>query len=48
MIDDDQTDVIGGLFNRTPKYKASFFTQLRWLMWRSTIDMFKNPFELRL
>ncbi|CAM4904796.1 unnamed protein product [Rotaria socialis] len=48
MIDDDQTDAIGGLFNRTPKYKASFFTQLRWLMWRSTIDMFKNPFELRL
>ncbi|CAF2132802.1 unnamed protein product [Rotaria magnacalcarata] len=47
-IDDDQTDAVGGLFHRAPKYKASFFTQLRWLMWRSAVDMFKNPFELRL
>ncbi|CAF4348488.1 unnamed protein product [Rotaria sp. Silwood2] len=47
-IDDDQSDSPGGLFSRSPKYKAGFFTQLRWLLWRSSIDMFKNPFELRL
>ncbi len=30
------------------RYKASFFTQARWLLWRSSIDTFKNPFEFRL
>ncbi len=24
------------------------FTQIRWLLWRSSIDTFKNPFEFRL
>jgi len=23
-------------------------TQIRWLLWRSSIDTFKNPFEFRL
>ncbi|CAF1304874.1 unnamed protein product [Didymodactylos carnosus] len=45
-IEDDQT--ISGLFKSSPKYKAGFFTQLRWLMWRSFKNMVKNPFELRL
>jgi hypothetical protein len=30
------------------RYKAGFFTQTRWLLWRSSIDTFKNPFEFRL
>jgi hypothetical protein len=30
------------------RYKASFFTQLRWLFWRSSIDTFRNPYEFRL
>lgn len=30
------------------RYKAGFFRQLTWLLWRSTIDTFRNPFELRL
>jgi hypothetical protein len=30
------------------RYKVGFFTQLRWLFWRSSIDMFRNPFEFRL
>ena len=30
------------------RYKAGFFRQLSWLLWRSTIDTLRNPFELRL
>ncbi|CAF0826300.1 unnamed protein product [Adineta ricciae] len=47
-IDDDQTNTLSSVFNRSPKYKAGFFRQLTWLLWRSTIDTFRNPFELRL
>ncbi|CAF0935940.1 unnamed protein product [Rotaria sp. Silwood1] len=47
-IDDDQTETSGGLFRRSSKYKTGFFTQLHWLLWRSSIDQFKNPFEFRI
>ncbi|CAF0966239.1 unnamed protein product [Rotaria sordida] len=47
-IDDDQSASSSRLFSRSPKYKTNFFTQLRWLLWRSSIDAFKNPFEFRL
>jgi hypothetical protein len=30
------------------RYKTSGFTQLRWLIWRNFVDVFKNPFEIRL
>ena len=30
------------------RYKTGFFTQLRWLLWRSAIDTFRNPFEFRI
>jgi hypothetical protein len=30
------------------RYKAGFFTQLRWLLWRSAIDTFNSPFEFRI
>ncbi|CAF0813178.1 unnamed protein product [Adineta steineri] len=47
-IDDDQSNSTGGIFHRSTKYKSSFFRQFRWLLWRSGIDMFRNPFQLRL
>lgn len=30
------------------RFKTSFWTQLRWVLWRSSIDIFYNPFRLRL
>jgi membrane protein required for beta-lactamase induction len=30
------------------RFKTGFFTQTRWLLWRSSIDTFRNPFEFRL
>ena len=30
------------------RYRSGFFRQMRWLLWRSLIDTFRNPFELRL
>ncbi|UJR27397.1 hypothetical protein I4U23_008687 [Adineta vaga] len=47
-IDDNQTSSSGGIFNRSSKFKVGFFRQLIWLLWRSSIDTFRNPFELRL
>jgi len=29
------------------RFKASFWTQLRWLFWRSSIDTFRNPIKFR-
>ena len=36
------------LLSPASRYKTGFFTQLRWLLWRSSIDTFRNPFEFRL
>ncbi|CAF4598002.1 unnamed protein product [Rotaria socialis] len=47
-IDDDQTVGINGLLKRSPKYKSSFLTEMCWLIWRSSIDTFKNPPEFRI
>jgi hypothetical protein len=30
------------------RYKTNSFTQLRWLIWRNFVNIFKNPFEIRL
>lgn len=30
------------------RYKTNGFTQFRWLVWRNFVDVFKNPFEIRL
>lgn len=30
------------------RYAASAFTQFRWLVWRNFVDIFKNPFHIRL
>ncbi|CAF1072879.1 unnamed protein product, partial [Didymodactylos carnosus] len=46
VIQDDQATF--GLFRRSSKYKTGFFTQLRWLLWRSFKNISKNPFEARL
>ena len=32
----------------TSRYKTNSFTQFRWLVWRNFVDVFKNPFEIRL
>lgn len=36
--------ILSGYF----RFKASFLTQVRWLLWRSSIDTFRNPFEFPL
>ncbi|CAF2916217.1 unnamed protein product [Rotaria sp. Silwood2] len=30
------------------RYKTSGFIQFRWLIWRNFVNLFKNPFEIRL
>ena len=30
------------------RYKTNSWTQFRWIVWRNFIDIFKNPFEIRL
>lgn len=47
--DDDDDDEDDNVQNRKKsRYATSGFTQLRWLIWRNFVDVFKNPFELRL
>ena len=29
-------------------YKSSFFTQFYWLMWRSFLSMFRDPFSTKI
>lgn len=36
------------LYACASRYKTGFFTQLHWLLWRSAIDTFRNPFEFRI
>lgn len=36
------------IFSECFRFKASFLTQVRWLLWRSSIDTFRNPFEFPL
>ncbi|CAF0721906.1 unnamed protein product [Adineta steineri] len=43
--DTDDVDVQN---QRKSRYKTNSFTQLRWLIWRNFVDIFKNPFEIRL
>ncbi|CAF0910847.1 unnamed protein product [Rotaria sordida] len=33
---------------KTSRYKTNSFTQFRWLLWRNFVNIFKNPFEIRL
>ena len=33
---------------KTSRYKTNSFTQFRWLVWRDFVNVFKNPFEIRL
>jgi len=30
------------------RYATTGFTQFRWLVWRNFVDIFKNPFQIRL
>lgn len=30
------------------RYATTAFTQFRWLVWRNFVDIFKNPFQIRL
>jgi hypothetical protein len=42
--DPDNVDVQ----KKKSRYATSSFTQFRWLVWRNFVDVFKNPFEIRL
>jgi hypothetical protein len=44
-VDSDDVDVQD---RKTSRYKTNSFTQFRWLTWRNFVDVFKNPFEVRL
>ncbi|UJR37986.1 hypothetical protein I4U23_030668 [Adineta vaga] len=44
-VDSDDIDVQQ---TNKSRYKTGGFVQLRWLIWRDFINMFKNPFEIRL
>ena len=45
----DKVDTDDDVQNRKKsRYATGSFTQLRWLIWRNFVDVFKNPFEIRL
>jgi hypothetical protein len=44
-IDSNNDDIQN---NKKSRYKTNGFTQFRWLVWRNFVDLFKNPFEIRL
>ncbi len=44
-VPDDDDDVQK---KKKSRYATGSLTQLRWLIWRNFVDVFKNPFEIRL
>jgi hypothetical protein len=45
QIDSNDVDIQN---RNKSRYKTGGFTQFRWLIWRNFVDVFKNPFEIRL